>query len=306
MRRRVRGLGLGCVLLVSLGLPLAMPAQAERDGVGMVIGPAQGDALHVMTFNLRYATDSGPNSWPTRRQVMAELLRLEQPTVLGTQEGLYAQLRDIEADLPAYYDWIGLGRAGGSRDEFAAIFYDSRRLAPLAFDHFWLSETPTVIGSKSWGSASIRMVTWVRFADTRTKSEFVMFNTHLDNRSKTARVRAAEMLRDRINAVAPRVPVVVTGDFNVPAEDSAPYDILLGGAGMTDTWTAATERRSPRYATWHGYHPPVADGERIDWILARGATTVPATAINLFGRDGQLPSDHFPVQALIKLGERVH
>src|SRR6266496_781212 len=98
-RRRHGGVlgppGLVCVLLICLGLPLAVPAQAERDGVGMVIGPARGAALQVMSFNLRYAADSGPNSWPVRRPAMAELLRVEQPTVLGTQEGLYGQLRDI-------------------------------------------------------------------------------------------------------------------------------------------------------------------------------------------------------------------
>jgi hypothetical protein len=69
-------------------------------GRNVVIGPARGNVLHVMSFNLRFASDSGPNSWPCRRPVMAELFRVEQPTVIGTQEGLYRQLRDIEADLP--------------------------------------------------------------------------------------------------------------------------------------------------------------------------------------------------------------
>src|SRR2546427_4660526 len=104
----------------------------------MVIGPARGGALHVMSFNLRFASDGGPGSWAVRRPVMVELFRVERPTVIGTQEGLYRQLRDIDDDLPDHYDWIGLGRAGGSRDEFAAIFYDRHRLAPVAFDHFWL------------------------------------------------------------------------------------------------------------------------------------------------------------------------
>ncbi len=30
------------------------------------------------------------------------------------------------------------GRAGGSRDEFMAIFYDTRRLVPEEYDHFAL------------------------------------------------------------------------------------------------------------------------------------------------------------------------
>jgi endonuclease/exonuclease/phosphatase family metal-dependent hydrolase len=252
-----------------------------------------------MSFNLRYASDTEPNSWPRRRPVMAELLRAELPTVIGTQEGLYGQLRDIAADLPDFYDWIGVGRAGGSRDEFMAVFYDKRRLIPLEFDHFWLSETPSVIGSKSWGSGSIRMVTWVHFADKRTGAEFVVLNTHLDNGSEQARVHSAELIRDRINAFAPRLPVVLTGDFNKPAEASAPYDILMRGAGLTDSWIAAEDRRTPKYGTWSNFHRPTVNGRRIDWILTRGAIAVRAVGINTFIHDGQFPSDHFPVQALI-------
>jgi endonuclease/exonuclease/phosphatase family metal-dependent hydrolase len=263
------------------------------------IGPAQGDALHVMSFNLKFASDTGPNSWPQRRPVLAELLNAEQPTVLGTQEGLFGQLRDIGRDLPAHYDWIGLGRAGGSHDEFAAVFFDARRLTPVEFDHFWLSETPNVIGSRSWGSGSIRMATMIHFFDERTRAEFVLFNTHLDNQSEDARVHGAELLRDRINAVG--LPVLLTGDFNAPAVGSDPYGILVAGARLTDTWTAAADRRTPEYATFHGYQPAVPDGPRIDWILTRGAREIPAAAINTFARDGQFPSDHFPVQALATL-----
>ncbi len=266
-----------------------------------MIGPALGAALHVMSFNLRFAEDSGPNSWPQRRPALAELLRVEQPTVLGTQEGLYGQLRDIDHDLPECYDWIGVGRAGGSHDEFMAIFYDARRLTPVEFDHFWLSDTPNVIGSKSWGNVNIRMVTWVRFADNRTGAELVVLNTHFDQQSEHARVRAAELVRDRINAFAPTLPVVLTGDFNTPANTPV-YDLLVDGAGLADTWTAATTRHPPVYATFHGFRPPVPDGARIDWILTRGAITAQA-AINTFAHNGQCPSDHFPVQALITIGD---
>ncbi|MFL6119066.1 MAG: endonuclease, partial [Actinophytocola sp.] len=65
------------------------------------------------------------------------------------------------------------------------------------------------------------------------------------------------------------------------------------------TWLAATER-TPLYATFHGYRPLVADGIRIDWILARGVT-VRAAAIDTFSLDGRFASDHLPVQALIAL-----
>lgn len=251
------------------------------------------DPLRVMSFNLRYASAAEPNSWAARRPVMAQLLMNELPTILGTQEGLYPQLLDIAHDLPDHYDWIGLGRAGGSHDEFMAVFFDTLRLEPLEFDHHWLSATPNVVGSRSWGNNVIRMVTWIRFADRLTGKQFVVVNTHFDHESENSRLRSAEFVRTKLNAVT--LPVVLTGDFNAPAAASPTYDILI--SGMTDTWLAGP-RTTPAYGTFHGYGPLVPDGPRIDWILTRGAA-VEAAAINTYQRDGQYPSDHLPVQALI-------
>jgi endonuclease/exonuclease/phosphatase family metal-dependent hydrolase len=292
-------------VMAVLGMAVAEPVAAAPVAVAPehndpVIGPARGDSLHVMSFNLRYASTSAPNSWAQRRPVMAELLRREQPTVLGTQEGLYGQLKDIQRDLPDRYDWIGVGRAGGSRDEFMAAFYDTQRLEPLEFDHFWLSDTPDVVGSKSWGNSIVRMVTWVRFADLRTGKEFVAVNTHFDHYSENARQRSAALVRDRVNGFAPGLPVVLTGDFNAAAANSVAWTTLVDGAGLTDTWLTADEARTPLHATFHDYKPLVLNGIRIDWILTRGAT-VQAVGINTFAWGGQFPSDHLPTQALITL-----
>lgn len=253
-------------------------------------------AMRVMSLNLRYASDAEPNSWHARRPVLAKLLNAELPAVLGTQEGLYGQLKDIARDLPDHYDWIGHGRAGGSHDEFMAVFFDTRELEPVEFDHHWLSDTPNVIGSRSWGNNVIRMVTWVRFAD-RAGKQFVLINTHFDHESENSRVRSAEVVRDRINASA--LPVVLTGDFN-SAPASPTYNLLTQGAGLADSWLAAAERTTPAYGTFHGYLPLVPDGPRIDWILTRGAA-VESAAINTFAEGGQFPSDHLPVQAVVRI-----
>lgn len=248
--------------------------------------------LNVMSLNLRYASAAEPNSWPVRRPVMAQLLLQELPALIGTQEGLYGQIGDIAHDLPDHYDWIGLGRLGGSHDEFMAVFFDTHRLEPLEFDHEWLSDTPKVVGSRSWGNNVVRMVTWVRFADRLTGKRFVAVNTHFDHESANARLRSAEVVRDRLRAQT--LPVVVTGDFNdVPG---SPAHTALT-SGLADTWLTGP-RTTPAYGTFHGFGTLVPDGPRIDWILTRGAT-VEAAAINTFQRGGQFPTDHLPVQASI-------
>ena len=56
--------------------------------------------LAVMTYNLRYASSTPPNAWPQRRPLMRELIQRVAPDVMGTQEGLYGQIKDLAADLP--------------------------------------------------------------------------------------------------------------------------------------------------------------------------------------------------------------
>lgn len=255
--------------------------------------------LRLMTYNLRYASTQQPNAWPDRRPVMAALIARESPDVFGTQEGVYAQLRELASDLPAY-DWIGLGRAGGSKDEFCAIFFRRDRFEPLAFDHFWLSDTPEVIGSMTWGPRFRRMTTWVRLRDRATGREFEVWNTHFDHEVEEARQKSAALIRDRIAAVDASVPVVLMGDFNCAAGTSRGFEILTQEAGLIDTFTTAAKRRNERLNTYNGFEPPKIDGERIDWILVRGAASVVSAAVVDYEGLAQFPSDHFPVTATVE------
>ncbi|MEV7739682.1 endonuclease/exonuclease/phosphatase family protein [Streptomyces sp. NPDC088921] len=292
--RMTRRMGLRTAMAAAVTVPLmgTLPASAAKPS---------NRRLDVMTFNLRFASTAEPNSWTARRPVMRRLLRREAPTLMGTQEGLYQQLRDIHADLGPHYDWIGTGREGGSHDESTAIFYDTRRLAPLEHDTYWLSDTPRVIGSNTWGGALPRIVTWVRFRDRAVGGrEFHVLNTHFDHVGQYARERSAEFLGQKIAEFDPSSPVVVTGDFNAAAHDNPAYDILLA-TGLVDTWDAAAER-GKQYATFHGYKPLTPDGDRIDWILTSPGTTVHRASINTFAMNGQFPSDHLPVQATVTLG----
>ncbi|MEU8658551.1 endonuclease/exonuclease/phosphatase family protein [Actinoplanes philippinensis] len=262
-------------------------------------GPAAPGDLEVMSFNLRYASITPPNSWGQRRPVTRALLRSEHPDLIGTQEGLPIQLRDIESDLGPDYDRIGVGRDPGGLGEHMEIFYNRTRLNPWSRGHFWLSETPDVPGSTSWNSHRVRMVTWVLFADRRTGRRFYAVNTHLDNVSQIARLHSARLITDRLAGFAP-LPIVLTGDFNSPAEPSADvYRILTVDAGLRDTWTALL--RGPAWGTIHNYEPLIPDGERDDWILTSPGVTALAALINTHEQAGQFPSDHLPVQARLRL-----
>lgn len=264
--------------------------------VGAAENPSPSQELCVMTFNLRYASSTPPNAWAQRRPVMKACLDQYQPDLIGTQEGLYQQLKDLAADLPAYA-WIGTGRDGGSRGEFMAIFYRKDRVDPLEYDHFWLSDTPDVIGSSTWGNTNRRMATWVRFRDLASGREFYFWNTHLDHALQPAREKGAALIRQRIDALKARLPVLLVGDFNAQAGANKAYDILVSDGGLQDTWSRATERRNDGISSFHSFGGPKPGGIRIDWILGRGFDRVSASEIVTFSQNGQHPSDHFPVVA---------
>jgi endonuclease/exonuclease/phosphatase family metal-dependent hydrolase len=257
-------------------------------------------ALRVMTFNLRFASDTPPNAWPARRPVMKHAIEQAAPDVFGTQEGLYLQLRDMAADLPDY-EWIGLGRAGGSHDEFAAIFFRRDRFSPLEYDHFWLSDTPDVIGSITWGHRFRRMVTWVRLQDRKTGRVFVIWNTHFDHEVEAARQKSAELIRSRMQAAAQGAPALLVGDFNCAAGTSPAFKILTQDAALVEAWQAAEQRVGGDLNTFHDYKEPLHEGERIDWILVPHGTSVKRAEISTYHEGTQYPSDHFPVFCDLRL-----
>lgn len=302
IRSRLGGVLAGSIagVVAAVGLATSAPAQ-ESSSSGSSVQPTE---LHVMTFNLRYASDTPPNSWSERRPVMKRLLLQERPDVIGTQEGLYQQLRDIESDLPSYYDSIGEGRDGGSRGEAMQVFYDSRHLSPLEFGHYWLSDTPDVVGSKTWAGCCPRMVTWIRFLDTSTGRQFYVVNTHLEAFSADARAKSADLILERMKRLDPSLPVLVTGDFNEAAKSGATvYDKLVTNGPFVDTWETA-EARGPLYATFHGYRPLTPNGTRIDWILSSPGVRTRSSVINTYSERGRFPSDHLPVQAVVELPGR--
>lgn len=255
--------------------------------------------LRVMTFNLRYASPRPPNDWPTRRPVMKACFEATKPDLIGTQEGLAAQLADLRADLPGYA-MLGQGREGGEQGEFMAIFYRRDRFELLETNDYWLSTTPEVVGSKSWGSSLPRMVTWARFRDKTTGRAFLFVNTHFDHVSEEARGESARLVRRRLESTPPGQPVLLVGDFNAVAKASAAYATFTGDGYLTDLFRSAPEKTGADLNTFHGYRKPRTEGVHIDWLLGRGGWRARSAEVIGFEVKGQRPSDHYPVMVTLE------
>jgi len=261
--------------------------------LGLAAGPARAaDTLRVMTFNVRLPMASdGPERWEARRDLFVKTIREQHPDVFGTQE-LYKEQGDyVVAKLPEY-KWFGMGRKGGDGDEHMGVFYRTDELRVLDSGNFWLSDTPDVPGSDTWGTPFPRMVTWARFQRKDDGRTFVMFDTHLPYRDQdnVAREKGAAAILKRIAKLPPDEPFVLTGDFNT-TPDGKVHAMLT--RHLKDAWLVSPRRSGPD-KTFHNFtgNPD----RRIDWILVRGFEVEDVRTVT--AHEGKLyPSDHFPVVA---------
>ncbi|MFK3845165.1 endonuclease/exonuclease/phosphatase family protein [Stenotrophomonas sp. NPDC078853] len=261
-------------------LALALPAAAATP-------PAP---LKVMSFNVRTPADTAPQKrWPDRRAALVATIRTAHPDVMGTQELVKEQADYLAAQLPDY-QWFGEGRRGGDGDEHMGVFYDSKALALEQSGNFWLSDTPDVPGSISWGNLFPRMVTWGLFRRVTDGRRFYLFNTHLPYREEDEpqRVRGAQAIVAHLKTLSPDIPVVVTGDFN--SEPGGPTYAAFTTA-LQDARTQVAAPHGPK-KTFHDFTgKPTTE---LDWVLVRGFKA--RSFATLDGRvDGILPSDHFPL-----------
>ena len=256
--------------------------------------------IKVMTFNIRYASNFGANSWPTRRNGVVQIIQDTKADLIGTQEGLHHQLLYMDKELENH-KWIGVGREGGKKGEFMAIFYLADRFKPLETKHFWLSDTPEIVGSTSWGNNVKRMVTWVRFRDLKTTKEFYFWNTHFDHRSQPSREKSAQLILNQVMALKTKLPVILVGDFNAVAKANRAYDTLTGQGAFKDSFETAAKKVNLGWNTFNSFRKTEKGKRRIDWILTKGPLTTKRTEIVLFDESKQIPSDHQPVTAVIHL-----
>ena len=258
---------------------------------------ASAQSLYVGSYNIRYQNYEDNvigNGWEKRCPVVCDQLNFEHPDIFGAQEVLEPQLRDMLQRLDGY-DYIGVGRDDGKQaGEYAAIFYDKRKLRLVDNGHFWLSQTPDK-PSIGWDAACVRICTWGLFEDNATGLQFYFYNLHMDHIGIVARREAAKMVVERISQRA-NTPVILTGDFNVDQNDEI-YTILTQSGQLVDTYTAARLRFAEN-GTFNAYHQERKTASRIDHIFVSPQFTVDRYGVltNTYWSDQRrLPSDHYPV-----------
>jgi endonuclease/exonuclease/phosphatase family metal-dependent hydrolase len=252
-----------------------------------------------MTYNIRYAGDKksdSVNAWEYRREPVASMIRFNRTDIVGLQEALKIQLDDFMKILPEYI-WIGIGRdEGKTGGEFSALLIKKDRFKIIKQSTFWLSETPEK-PSKSWDAALLRIVTWVKLFDKRTKKEFFIFNTHFDHMGVEARKNSASLLMKKISEISSTLPVVITGDFNC-LKDSDPYKIITTSSPhFFDAQFISENGHYGGRVSFNNFRDSLEANNKIDFIFVNEKVKVYQHGIVSEKFNGHYPSDHMPVLA---------
>lgn len=254
--------------------------------------------IRVMSFNIRYGrANDGDNHWNNRRHLALARIHDFGPDLLGLQECRDdAQADFVRSSLPDYH-FFGVHRQGPGDTalEMAPLLFRRSAFALLDSGCFWLSETPEVCGSMSWGCAYPRTVSWARLACRATGAVLTYVNTHFDYQP-AAIVGNARCLHQWLAPIARQTPLIVTGDFNADKESEA-YRLLTGDTMLID----ALRQVHPPGADEATFHAFGRQEERapIDWILVSGHFRVVAAGIDRSHAGKLFPSDHYPITAVL-------
>jgi len=231
------------------------------------------------------------------KKILQVCLNFYDVNICGMQEVLIGQIRDLTKLLPTY-TYVGVGRDDAKEGgEFSPIFYKKDKYTVLESNTFWLSQTPEK-PSKSWDAALNRIVTYAKLKDNKTKKVFYVFNTHFDHIGQVARRESAKMLVAKIKAIDPKIPVILTGDFNsTPSEEPT---IIING-GLIDAQKVSKQPHFGPISTFNGFESKEITGKLIDYIFLNSdkiKVLKHATLSNTW--DGRFASDHHAVLAQLE------
>lgn len=262
--------------------------------------------FRVLTFNVRFDFESdGSNRWQYRADLVAKTIKLSQATLVGIQEDKADQVQDLKDRLPEF-GFMGLGRNGGQSGEHNSILYRKDEWRLKDNGDFWLSDTPDVQGSNTWGDKYPRKCTWALLEprDAGDKPVLVL-NTHLpEGRVDHLRQKGVGVMRAWLekrlggDKGLEKVTILALGDYNSGA-NTEPQKTLMEGGLFRDAWIEgrASDPSPGTFCDFKGLRTQ----ERIDWILIGGRGRALAAQKIDEPIDGRYPSDHYPVMADVEI-----
>ncbi|MDR0336971.1 MAG: endonuclease/exonuclease/phosphatase family protein [Planctomycetaceae bacterium] len=298
------------LFVVSLFFPLGLFAEEP-------------ESIRILSINVRLSlAKDGENSWSNRKDFLTDIIVEGSYDFVGSQETVvdprpeYNQVDYIVSKMSGYGSlWLSREKTP-EKGEAMLILWKRERWRIDANDQgtFWLSDTPEIPGSKTDPKAGCpRCVTFGLFHELNkgkeTGNKIYVYNTHYDHLSEEARQRGAKLLMERIFVRKDReAPVVVMGDLN--CGESSPAirymqgdSMMLDGTAvkpsfaLLDTFRAANPNAT-EVGTFNNFKSP--SSAKIDYIFVSSPLKTISSTIIRTQRNNRYPTDHFPIEAVIR------
>ncbi len=194
--------------------------------MGILSSCHNSDSLTICSFYTGndYDCHSAP-LWDERVLSIGSLVQSKNFDIIGMQEVNFDRFFSLTETLTNYDSVIGDGEDRTDIEELAPIFFKSDKFILLSKSQYWLSETPDVPGSKSWGAIYPRIVTWAKLQNKISGHIFFVFNTHFCHLNEDAQINSSTLFLQKMNEIAGDAPVIVTGNFNATID--SPVESLL-------------------------------------------------------------------------------
>ncbi len=247
--------------------------------------------IKVMTFNLRIPVMAdGDNYFFNRKERILACIKEEKPDVIGFQEAgddSRAFLREV---LSEDYVLVGCGRHKGYRGESTPIAYRRARFELVNLTTRFLSDMPTVPGSRyenSDQSSCPRLFVDAELSCEGVESTFHFINTHLDHKGREARLLGMKQILAYAEGLSGAL--ILMGDMNARPEEAC--ITFVKEWGLSDAAADVTH-------TFHGFGK--VEECRIDYIFTNApfenGRRVEDTPVN-----GVYLSDHYPMVADVEI-----
>ena len=252
------------------------------------------DAIAVMSFNLMAGKES------SRLESVVGTILKYRPAVIGVQEATDMLIELLKQRLDGIYTIVGEGRNADGGGEHSAILYLTEEFECLESGTKWLSDTPDVPGSQlsSAKTEYPRIMTYALLSRKSDGKQFLHVNTHLDYGSnpEEEQVKVAQM-QVVFNEIAklPKVPTIITGDFNATVGSPVYNKVIAEGYSEAASHISAANRAP----TYHGLMGTTGAPSHIDFIFSKAMESDCYYRICNERVDNENISDHYPILAVL-------
>ena len=256
--------------------------------------------LKIVSYNIRTLFShpiDGANSFIHRAGMILEKIAQEKPDVICIQEVSEGIRKFLDAYLNDYV-LVGLGRLADYTGEGLAIAYRKDCIDLISLEHFWLSPTPSIPGSRyEIQSQYPRICQTVTVKHKATATPVRLYNVHLDHESDAARILGIKQILNTVAADYSKaaLPVMILGDFNAYTDSET---IRYCKENEVFAMVDLSENSG---ATFHNFgnadEENLAIGQKIDYIFADKETAKHTYTVTKWedSQNGIYLSDHYPL-----------